>query len=323
MKIKAIRIYETGGPEVLRYEDIELPEPGPGQARVRHRAIGVNFIDIYMCEGIYPLKLPAVPGVEAAGIVEAVGPGVTGFAPGARVAYAMLPGAYADAANVPADRLVVLPATIDDEAAAAILLKGMTAEYLLRRAYPVARGESILVHAAAGGVGLLLCQWASHLGANVIGTVSTPAKAALARENGCAHVFLADKDDIAGEVRARTDGKGVRVVYDSVGQSTFTQSLDCLAPRGTLVSFGNSSGPVTGIDLSQLARGSFYVTRPGLGHYIATRADLEGSAAALFDVVAKGVVKVQINQRYRLADAAQAHRDLKERRTTGASILIP
>jgi NADPH2:quinone reductase len=252
-----------------------------------------------------------------------VGPDVSSVTPGARVAYAMLPGAYAEAANIPADRLVALPAAIDDETAAAILLKGMTAEYLLRRTYPLARGEPILVHAAAGGVGLLLCQWALHLGAEVIGTVSTPAKAALAREHGCAHVLLVDQDDVVREVRALTAGKGVPVVYDSVGRSTFAQSLDCLAPRGLLVSFGNSSGPVTGIDLSQLARGSFYVTRPGLGQYIATRADLERSAAALFDVVAKGVVKVQINQRYRLADAAQAHRELAARRTTGASILIP
>jgi NADPH:quinone reductase-like Zn-dependent oxidoreductase len=323
MQVKAVRIHETGGPEVLRYEDVDLSEPLLGEVRVRHRAIGLNFIDIYMRAGLYPNRLPVVLGMEAAGIVEAVGSGVSGLVPGTRVAYAMERGAYAEAANLPAARLVVVPDSLSEDIAAAIMLKGMTAEYLLRRTYPVTRGQTILVHAAAGGVGLLLCQWADYLGARVIGVVGTEEKAALAKANGCTHALITGKHDIAKEVGALTGGKGVSVVYDSVGQSTFAISLDCLAVRGTLVSFGSASGPVKGVDLSQLSRCSAYVTRPGLAHYIATRTELEASAAALFDVVAKGVVKVGINQRYALSDVAKAHRDLAERRTTGASLLIP
>ena len=323
MRIKAIRIHQTGGPDALQYEDVDLPEPGAGEVRVRHRAIGLNFIDIYVREGLYPAKLPVVLGMEAAGLVEAVGPGVTNLSEGARVAYAQQPGAYAEAANIPAARLIVLPDAISYEVAAAIMLKGMTAEYLLRRTYRVERGQTILVHAAAGGVGLLLCQWAEHLGARVIGTVSTPRKAELARANGCAHVLIDGTDDIEKEVSRLTQGKGLPVVYDSVGQATLALSFACLSARGMLVSYGNSSGAIASIDMRQISARSNYITRPSLRDYIATREELEVSAGALFDVVTKGVVKISINQRYALAEAARAQRDLAARRTTGASILIP
>jgi NADPH2:quinone reductase len=324
MQVKAIRIHQTGGPEALRYETVDLPEPGPGQVRVRHRAIGVNFIDVYMRTGLYATApLPAVLGMEAAGVVEALGPDVAGLTPGTRVAYALQPGAYAEAQNVAAAQLVVLPPAISEETAAAMMLKGMTAEFLIRRAYAVKKGETILVHAAAGGVGLLLCQWADHLGARVIGIVSNAQKAELAKAHGCSHVLLAGQDDVAAQVRTLTDGKGVPVVYDSVGQATFALSLECLARRGLLVSYGNSSGPVTGVNLSVLQRRSNYVTRPTLRDYLATRAELDESAHALFEVVAAGRVKVEIRQRFALADVAKAHRALEARETTGATILIP
>ena len=323
--VKAIRLSEFGGPEVLRLEEAALPPPARDEVRVRHRAIGLNFVDIYQRTGLYPLKLPSGLGSEAAGIVEAAGADVRDFPSGTRVAYGWgALGAYAEAANVPARALVALPDSISDETAAAMMLKGMTAEYLLRRTYPVKRGETIVFHAAAGGVGLIACQWAAHLGATVIGVVGSRDKEALARAHGCAHVVVAGEEDIAARVREITDGKGVPVVYDSVGKATFAASLDCLQRRGLLVSFGNASGPVTGVDLGILtAKGSLYVTRPSLRDYVAERIELEASAKALFDVVASGAVKIEVRQRYALKDAAKAHTDLAARRTTGASILIP
>lgn len=323
--MKAIRFSEFGGPEVLRLEDISLPPPAPDQVRVRHRAIGLNFVDTYQRTGLYPVNLPSGLGSEAAGVVESAGADVRGFAPGTRVAYAMAPpGAYADAANVPARGLVKLPDSVSDETAAAMMLKGLTAEYLLRRTYAVKPGDTIVFYAAAGGVGLIACQWAAHLGATVIGVVGSREKEALARDHGCAHVIVSAEEDVPTRVREITDGEGVPVVYDSVGKATFAMSLDCLKPRGLLVSFGNASGPVTGVDLGVLTiKGSLYLTRPSLVHYIATRGELDECAHALFDVVAKGAVKIEIRQRYALEDASIAHRDLESRRTMGASILIP
>lgn len=323
--VKAIRFSAFGGPEVLRLEDVTLPPPGADEVQVRHRAIGLNFVDIYQRTGLYPVELPSGLGGEAAGVVEAAGASVRDFAPGARVAYGTGPlCAYAEAANVPARVLVKLPSSIADETAAAMMLKGMTAEYLLRRTYTVKRGDTIVFHAAAGGVGTIACQWAAHLGATVIGVVGSRDKEALARANGCAHVVISSEEDIAARVRALTDGKGVPVVYDSVGKATFAASLDCLQSRGLLVSFGNASGPVTGVDLGMLtAKGSLYVTRPSLRDYAATRGELEASARALFDVVEKGAVKIEVRQHYALKDVAKAHADLAGRRTTGASILIP
>jgi len=323
--VKAIRFAAFGGPEVLRLEEVSLPPPGAGEVRVRHSVIGLNFVDIYQRSGLYPVKLPSGLGGEAAGIVEAAGADAQGFTPGMRVAYGTGPlCAYAEAANVPARVLVKIPDGISDETAAAMMLKGMTAEYLLRRTYAVKRGDTIVFHAAAGGVGLIACQWAAHLGATVIGIVSSRDKEKLARAHGCAHVVVSSEDDIAQRVREITGGKGVPVVYDSVGKATFMASLDCLKPRGLLVSFGNASGPVTGVDLGILtAKGSLYVTRPSLRDYAAERAELEASAQALFDVVQQGAVKIEIRQRYALKDVAKAHTDLAARRTTGASILIP
>jgi NADPH2:quinone reductase len=309
----------------LRLEDIALPPPGPDEVRVRQRAIGLNFVDIYQRMGLYPVPLPSGLGSEAAGVVEAAGENVKGFPPGTRVAYGWgLLGAYAEAVNVPAGALIALPNSISDETAAAMMLKGMTAEYLLRRTYTVKPGETIVFHAAAGGVGLIACQWAAHLGATVIGVVGSRDKVELARAHGCAHVIVSSEENIPERVRAITNGAGVPVVYDSVGKSTFEASLDCLKPRGLLVSFGNASGPVTGVNLGILtAKGSLYVTRPSLRDYVATRAELEASAKALFDVVEEGSVKIEIRQRYALRDVAKAHADLASRRTTGASILIP
>jgi NADPH2:quinone reductase len=323
--VKAIRFAAFGGPEVLRLEEVSLPPPGAGEVRVRHSVIGLNFVDIYQRSGLYPVKLPSGLGGEAAGIVEAAGADAQGFTPGMRVAYGTGPlCAYAEAANVPARVLVKIPDGISDETAAAMMLKGMTAEYLLRRTYAVKRGDTIVFHAASGGVGLIACQWAAHLGATVIGVVGSRDKEKLARAHGCAHVVVSSEDDIAQRVREITGGKGVPVVYDSVGKATFMASLDCLKPRGLLVSFGNASGPVTGVDLGILtAKGSLYVTRPSLRDYAAERAELEASAQALFDVVQQGAVKIEIRQRYALKDVAKAHTDLAARRTTGASILIP
>ena len=322
----AIVLSETGGPENLRWQEVTVGEPGPGQVRLRHTAIGLNFIDVYHRTGLYPLpSLPAVIGLEAAGVVEAVGPGVSDLAPGTRVAYASPPaGAYSDVRLMPADRLVVLPAGIDDDRAAAMMLKGMTAEYLLRRTYKVKTGDMILVHAASGGVGLIVCQWAKHLGAEVIGTVGSEAKAELARAHGCDHPILYTKENFVERVRAITGGAGVAVVYDSVGKDTFMGSLDCLQPMGMMVSFGNASGAVPAFEPGLLsAKGSLFLTRPTLMTYTAKRADLVASAEALFEVVLKGTVKIEVHQRYRLSDAAQAHRDLEARKTTGSTLLLP
>ena len=325
MKINAIRIHEYGGPEVLRYEEIQLDDPGEGQARIRHTAIGLNFIDTYHRTGLYPMELPAGLGSEAAGIIDAIGPGVTAVKPGDRVVYTGLPpDAYSQYRNFPAERLVKIPHGITDEQAAAIMLKGLTAWYLLRRSYPVQEGDPILLYAAAGGVGSLVCQWAKHLGATVIGVVSTDEKAAMARAHGCDHIIMADNPDIPAAVRELTGGQGVAAAYDSIGRDTFVASLDSLRPHGVMVTFGNASGPVDPFAPSELAkRHSLYVTRPVLFDFIATRQDLMAATAELFEVVSTGVVSVDINQRYPLKDAAQAHIDLESRKTTGSTILVP
>ena len=321
---RAIRFDSFGGPEVLEYRDVELPAPGEGEARVAHRAIGVNFIDVYHRTGLYPLKLPSGLGGEAAGVVTAVGAGVTEVAVGDRVAYtAPAPlGSYADERNVAARWLVKLPAGIADETGAAMMLKGLTAWYLLTRSYEVARGDWIVLYAAAGGVGLIAAQWARELGARVIGIVGNEAKRKLALEHGCEHALL-DGADVVRRVRELTSG-GAPVVYDSVGRTTFYQSLDCLRPHGVLVSFGNSSGKVEPFGLQELTRrGSLYVTRPTLYDFIRERASLDAGAAELFSLVEQGRVKISVNQRYALSDAAQAHRDLEARKTTGCTVLIP
>ena len=320
-----VLIERTGGPEVLTWREVPAHDPGPGEARVRHTAVGVNFIDVYHRLGLYPLPLPAVLGMEAAGRVEAVGPNVTDVAVGDRVAYAGGPtGAYSTARVLPADRLVRLPDGIDDQRAAAMMLKGMTAEYLLRRTVRVEPGQTILVHAAAGGVGLILCQWAAALGATVIGTVGTRDKATLAAAHGCAHPIITSEENFVSRVKALTDGRGVTVVYDSVGKDTFMRSLDCIRPRGMMVSFGQASGLVPSFDVITLsAKGSLYLTRPTLAHYTASREDLLASAHALFDVVLKGTVRIEVRQTYPLRDAARAHADLEARRTTGSTVLLP
>jgi NADPH2:quinone reductase len=321
---RAIRIHETGGPEVLRLEQLEVGAPGPGEVRLRQTAIGVNFIDTYHRTGLYPLQLPATLGREAAGVVEAVGAEVTEFAPGDRVAYALEAGAYTDQRLIDAQRLVALPAAIDDRTAAGVMLKGLTAHYLLRRTHRVSQDDTILIHAAAGGVGLLACQWASHLGATVIGTVGSPEKAELARAHGCTWPVLYREEDFVQRVRALTDGRGVRVVYDSVGRATFMRSLDCLMPLGLMVSFGQSSGPVDPLPLGLLAqKGSLFVTRPTLASYIASRDELVAAADELFELVLAGVVTAEVRHTYDLADAARAHADLEGRRTSGSIVLLP
>jgi NADPH:quinone reductase len=321
---KAIRFHKTGGPEVLQLDDIEVGEPGEGQVRIRHTAIGLNFIDTYHRSGLYPLPLPSGVGSEGAGLVEAVGKGVTLVKAGDRVAYAGgPPGAYSEKRLYPADRLVKIPKGISDEQAAAMMLKGLTVQYLIRRVYQVRKGETVLFHAAAGGVGLIACQWLKALGATVIGTVGSDAKANVAREHGCDHTIVYTRENFAERVKEITGGRKVPVVFDSVGKDTFSGSLDCLQPRGLLAVFGNGSGPVTGVDLNTLARGSFYVTRPTLMTYTAMREDLEWMSKELFDVVKSGKVKIEINQTYKLADAAQAHRDLEARKTTGSTVLLP
>ena len=322
--MKAIRIHETGGPDVLRYEDVELPPPAAGQARVRHTAIGVNFIDTYHRSGLYKLPLPTGIGGEAAGIVDSLGDGVASLKTGDHVAYAGPIGAYAEASNIPADKLVKLPAGISDEIAAAALLKGMTVQYLLKRTYPVQRGQTILFHAAAGGVGLIFGQWAKHIGATVIGTVGSDEKIALAKSHGYDHVLNLSKEDWVKRVRELTKGEGVPVVYDGVGKATWEGSLDCLAVRGMMVSFGNASGAVPPFAPGILsAKGSLYVTRPTLGSYTRNAEELQDTANDLFAVIASGAVKIEINQRFQLADAAKAHQALESRRTTGATILLP
>ncbi len=321
----AIRMHQTGGPEVMSWEEVEVGDPAPTEARVRHAAVGLNYIDIYHRTGLYPLPLPSGLGLEAAGVVEAVGTAVTDLRPGDRVAYAGGPvGAYSQVRCLPADRLLKLPAAIDFRTAAAMMLQGLTSAYLLRRTCRVEAGDAVLIHAAAGGVGLIACQWAKALGATVIGTVSNDAKAALATAHGCDHVIDYTREDFARRVREITGGTGVRVVYDGVGKDTFAGSLDSLQTCGMLVSFGNASGPVPPFDpllLSQ--KGSLFLTRPTLMHYTAKRADLVALGNELFDAVGAGKVRIEVNQTYPLADVASAHRDLEARKHTGSTVLLP
>lgn len=323
--VHAIRLNKTGGPEVLAWETVDLPSPAAGEATVRHHAVGLNFIDTYHRTGLYPLALPSGIGLEGAGVVEAVGAGVTEVKVGDRVAYAGGPvGAYAEVRNIPAHRLLQLPASIAFNTAAAMMLQGLTTAYLLRRTYRVQAGDAVLIHAAAGGVGLIACQWAKALGATVIGTVGSTAKADIARAHGCDHVINYSCEDFVARVREITGGEGVPVVYDGVGKDTFMGSLDSLRPMGLLVSYGNASGPVDPLDLLLLSqKGSLFVTRPTLMNYTAKRADLEALGAELFEVVASGKVRIEVNQSYALKDAIQAHRDLEARKTTGSTILIP
>jgi len=325
MRCHAIRIHETGGPDVLRWDEVDVPEPAAGQVLLRQTAVGLNYIDTYHRSGLYKIALPTVLGLEAASVVERVGPNVEDVAAGDRVAYASAPiGAYAECRVYPADKLVKLPAGISDAQAAAMMLQGMTVEYLVRRTYAVRPGQTVLLHAAAGGVGLIAAQWLKHIGATVIGTAGGPEKAALAKSHGCKHVIDYRSEDVAARVRELTGGAGVPVVYDGVGKDTFQASLDSLSRRGMLVSFGNASGPVAAFEPAVLAaKGSLFLTRPTLADYTTTREDLLASAAALFDVVASGAVKIEVRQTYPLKDAAQAHRDLQERRTTGSTVLIP
>ena len=322
---KAIRVHETGGPEVLSFEDIDIGGPGPGEVRLRHTAIGLNYIDVYFRTGAYPVELPFTPGFEAAGVVEAVGEGVTSLSTGDRVAYAAQPiGAYAESRLILADRVVKLPDGIEDRTGAAIMLKGMTTEYLLRRTFRINAGDTILFHAAAGGVGLMACQWASHLGATVIGTVGSDEKAGLAQAHGCTHTIVYSRDDFVEQVKDLTDGKGVDVVYDAVGKDTFEKGFDCLRPLGTMVLFGASSGKPDPVDPAVLqAKGSLFLTRPSLFNYIADRESLTQAAVDLFEVIESGAVTAEVNQEHVLADASQAHRDLEGRRTTGATVLVP
>jgi NADPH:quinone reductase len=322
---QAIRFAKTGGPEVLEWQQVEVGKPGQGQVRIRHTAVGLNYIDTYQRSGLYPMQLPSGLGSEAAGIIEEVGPGVGDLKPGQRVAYAGGPlGAYSEARVMPADRLVKLPDGITDQQGAAMMLKGMTAWYLVRRTHVVKAGETILIHAAAGGVGLIACQWLKALGATVIGTVGSDEKAAIARAHGCDHVIVSTREDIAARVKEITGGAGVPVVYDSVGKDTFLASLDCLKPLGLMVSFGNASGKVAPFDIGILSqKGSLYLTRPTLATYTATRSDLEATARDVFEVIREGKVKVEIRHTYPLAEAARVHRDLEGRRTVGSIVMIP
>jgi NADPH2:quinone reductase len=321
----AIRIHETGGPDVLRVDEVPVGEPGPGEARVRHTAVGVNYVDIYHRTGLYPLSLPSGLGTEAAGRVEAIGPGVTQLVPGDRVVYLhMVPGSYAQLRNLPADRLMKLPAGIDDETAAAVFLKGLTVHALVRRAYAVKPGDTVLWHAAAGGVGLIAVQWLKAIGATVIGTVGSDEKAALARQHGCDHVIVYTREDFVARVKELTGGAKVPVVYDSVGKDTFDGSLDCLRPLGLMVTFGNASGPVPPVPpvlLSQ--KGSLFLHRPSVGHYVAARADLEAAAAELFGLLADGRIRARVGGRWPLAQAGEAHRALEQRKSSGSLLLLP
>lgn len=320
----AIRVYETGGPEKLKWEEVQVGDPGPGEVRVRNTAVGLNYIDTYHRSGLYKMPLPLVLGLEGAAVVEAVGPKVKEFKVGDRVAYASPIGAYAELLLRPAERLVKIPAGVDDRLAAAIMLKGMTAWYLARRTYAIRKGDTVLIHAAAGGVGQILAQWAKHLGATVIGTVGSEDKLAVAKKVGCKHVIVSSKENLALRVKEITRGAGVPVVYDGVGKETFLNSLDCLRPLGLMVSYGNASGPVGPIDPAILAqKGSLFLTRPTLFTYTAKREDLLEAARDLFDVVKSKAVKVSINQTYPLKDAATAHQDLESRKTTGSTVLLP
>lgn len=319
-----IRIHQNGGPEQLRWEEVAVGDPGPGEVRVRNTAVGLNYIDTYHRSGLYPMPLPLVLGSEGAGVVEAVGPKVKEFKVGDHVAYAQPIGAYAEVLLRPVARLVKIPAGIKDETAAAMMLKGMTAWYLCRRTYRVKKGDTIVVHAAAGGVGQILCQWAKHLGATVIGTVGSDEKVVLAKKAGCKHVVVMSREKLSERVKAITKGRGVPVVYDGVGKDTFLESLDCLAPLGLMASFGNASGAVAPVNIGILAqKGSLFLTRPTLVNYTSAREDLLTAARELFAVVKKGAVKITINQRYPLREAAQAHRDLESRKTTGSTVLLP
>ncbi|CAG9173927.1 quinone oxidoreductase [Cupriavidus respiraculi] len=322
---KAIRIYENGGPEVMQWVDVEIGEPGPGEIRVRHEAVGLNYIDVYFRTGLYKQPLPGGIGMEGAGVVEAVGPGVTHLKAGDRVAYAGRPtGSYAQARVMPADIVVKLPDAVSFEQAAAMMMQGLTVQYLVRDSYRVQPGDTVLLHAAAGGVGLIACQWLKALGATVIGTVGSDDKAALAKAHGCDHTIVYSREPFLERVKEITGGKGVPVVYDSIGKDTFNDSLDCLSPRGTMVIFGNASGPVPPFDVGLLgSKGSLRLTRPTIMTYVTQRQLLEPMAAELFDVVTSGKVKIEIRQRYALSDAAQAHRDLESRKTTGSTILLP
>ncbi|WP_322041173.1 quinone oxidoreductase [Burkholderia diffusa] len=322
---KAIRYDQPGGPDVMKWVDVEVGEPKAGEVRIRQHAVGLNYIDVYFRTGLYPQPLPGGLGMEAAGEVTAVGDGVTALKVGDRVAYVgQPPGAYAQERVMPADRLVKLPDGISYDDAASVMLQGLTAHYLLRRTYPVKAGDTILIHAAAGGVGLLVCQWAKALGATVIGTVGSDEKAALAKAHGCDHPIVYTRENFTQRVKEITNGAGVPVVYDSIGKDTYIGSLDCLAPLGFFVSFGNASGPLPAIDSKEFSsRGSLFFTRPTLFSYIAKRADLESAAAELFDVILSGKVKTSINQRYPLAEVGRAHADLESRKTTGSTILVP
>jgi NADPH:quinone reductase len=322
---KVIRIHHHGGPEALQLEELDTPPPATGEVQIRHTAIGLNYIDVYDRTGLYPVQLPASLGREAAGVITAVGPKVRGFRVGDRVAYVYsTPGAYSELRDVLAQRVVKVPAGISDQEAAALMLKGLTAHYLIRRTYRVQKGDPILVHAAAGGVGIILCQWARALGAHVIGIAGSEAKAELARKNGCRHVLIYGRDEIVASVKRLTKGAGVAVVYDSVGKDTFMESLDCLRPLGMMVTYGNASGPVPAVSPLELTkRGSLYLTRPQLFNYISTREKLEAAARELFAIVKSRKVRIRIGQTYPLADVAQAHRDLEARRTTGSTVILP
>jgi NADPH2:quinone reductase len=321
---KAIRFHKQGGPEVLQVDDVPVGDPGPGQVRIRHTAIGVNFVDTYQRSGLYPMQVPAIAGNEGAGVVEALGKGVKDLKVGDRIAYTGLPGSYCEARVVPADRMVKIPKGISDEQAASMMLKGLTVHYLIHSTYKVKKGDTVLWHAAAGGVGSIASQWLKKLGAITIGTVGSPEKAQLARAHGCKHVINYSTENFVEKVKEITKGKKVPVVYDSVGKSTWEGSLDCLQPRGLIASFGNASGPVAPVNLGILAsKGSLYVTRPTLATHIASRADLVKRSNDLFSVVKSGKVKIETTARYKLADAAQAHRDLEGRKTTGSVVLIP
>ncbi len=320
----AMRIHEQGGPEKLRWEEVQVGEPGPGQVRVRNAAVGLNFVDTYQRSGLYPMPLPFTLGSEGAGVVEAIGPKVKDLKAGDRVAYAGPIGAYAEVLLRPADRLVKIPAGVDDRTAAAMMLKGLTTQYLIRRTYRVKKGDTILMHAAAGGVGQILCQWAKALGATVIGTVGSDEKAVLAKKAGCKHVIVTSRENFVERVKAITKGKGVPVVYDGVGKDTFMGSLDCLSPLGLMVSFGNASGAVPPFNAGILSqKGSLFLTRPTLATYTASRADLVKAAQELFSVVKSGKVKIAVNQTYPLREAARAQSDLESRKTTGSTVLLP
>jgi NADPH2:quinone reductase len=322
--VHAIRIHQNGGPEVLKWDSVDVAAPGPGQVRLKQHAVGVNYIDVYQRSGLYKMPTPFIAGSEGSGEVVAVGPGVTDFKVGDRGAYAGAGGGYAEERVMPADRLVKLPDSIDYKTGAAMMLQGMTVRYLLRQTYKVGPGTTLLLHAAAGGIGLIACQWARHLGATVIGTVSSAEKASLAKAHGANHVINYKTEDFVARTKELTNGQGVDVVYDAVGKDTYPGSLDCLKPLGLWVSFGNASGAITNFDLLGLSsKGSLYATRPTLGTYVAKREDLLANANDLFDVVGKGVVKINVNHTYPLKDAAQAHRDLEARKTTGSIVLLP